>query len=386
MHIATPEAVEEEQIDECGVPRRPLQFSTCHYSNEELTKLFIERYGKKNQTTVDSGYLDDLSRKGWNAFTDSKGHNMINLKHGYGQVVTELEKIVGSEKIRLQEPVIKINYSESQVEITTKKNVYNAKCVLVTIPLGVLKKNHSSIFDPQLPEDKIHCIEELDLCQVNKFFIVFEYNVFDDDSKGLQIIWEEGTNIDLQSVNKHKIENEFYKTFTSYDVSPTMKNVLCTSLYGENALYSESLSDQALTDVLSEIFAKCFPEIQLPAIKQVVRSKWDSNPYTLGACSFVPPHFNTTDFDDFRTPIENKLFFAGEGTSSSYRSTVHGAYASGKCEAASIINAIQKLLEEPTPCEEQCGEIQDEKDLTACEEQCGEIQDEKDLTACDWNI
>lgn len=312
-------------------------------SNEDpaLARAAFDALLKEERINTACEDLNQLSARGWNSFADSKGDNMINLKYGYGKIVSELEKIVGSDKIHLQEPVTKINYSGSQVEITTKKGVYNAKCVLVTIPLGVLKENHQSLFEPQLADNKSGAIERLGYGLVNKFFIVFERNVFEDNSQGLQILWKEGIDIELQSVKKHRITTEFYKTFNSYEVAPTMKNVLYTFLYGENALFSEKLSDQALIDLFTEILAKGFPQIKLPRIKQLVRSKWGTNPYARGAYAHIKLGSSAQDVEALLEPIDNKVFFAGEGTSVDFISTVHGAYATGKREAALIISALQ---------------------------------------------
>ena len=42
-------------------------------------------------------------------------------------------------------------------------------------------------------------------------------------------------------------------------------------------------------------------------------------------------------------PVNNKLFFAGEATSSEYAATVHGAFLSGEREAKNILSAVPLL-------------------------------------------
>ncbi len=60
-----------------------------------------------------------------------------------------------------------------------------------------------------------------------------------------------------------------------------------------------------------------------------MRTKWTANEYTFGCYSYVGLTGSSDDYLTFETPIEDKLFFAGEHTIKDYRSSVHGAYLSG---------------------------------------------------------
>ena len=72
-----------------------------------------------------------------------------------------------------------------------------------------------------------------------------------------------------------------------------------------------------------------------------LRSKWNSNQFSLGSYSFV----KTGAFNEckiYSLPVNNKLFFAGEAINPKFMGTVHGAYISGRETA----NKITKRLNE----------------------------------------
>ncbi len=52
--------------------------------------------------------------------------------------------------------------------------------------------------------------------------------------------------------------------------------------------------------------------------------------------SFMSVGCTARDFDRVRAPLEGRLFFAGEGTTSKYYGYTHGAYLTGVDAAQSI--------------------------------------------------
>lgn len=83
-------------------------------------------------------------------------------------------------------------------------------------------------------------------------------------------------------------------------------------------------------------------------------TRWQTDPYCLGSYTYPALGQSLEDFDTLAEPIEDRVLFAGEGTSSDYFGTVHGALHSGIREAmrlggegavaSSIVNAGSKML------------------------------------------
>ena len=72
----------------------------------------------------------------------------------------------------------------------------------------------------------------------------------------------------------------------------------------------------------------------IPEPIAVRRSDWNASPYTGGSYSNPAVDSTPLDHDAFLEPVGERLYFAGEHTSSAYPSTVHGAYLSGLDAAA----------------------------------------------------
>ena len=75
---------------------------------------------------------------------------------------------------------------------------------------------------------------------------------------------------------------------------------------------------------LRNIFGSTIPA---PLDWQITR--WADDPFAWGSYSYLAPGTSSETLKELARPVDGKLFFAGEATSSDYQSTVHGAYLSG---------------------------------------------------------
>ena len=108
--------------------------------------------------------------------------------------------------------------------------------------------------------------------------------------------------------------NEFYKAYSSFTVVPKKPNVLFAFLVGNGSIYSESMSDECMIDVIAELFGIFFPNLNIPRPRNVIRSKWSSNGLVKGSYSFVKVGSTMNDVNTLAKPVNNKLFFIGEAT------------------------------------------------------------------------
>ncbi|WP_165065594.1 flavin monoamine oxidase family protein [Marisediminicola senii] len=77
----------------------------------------------------------------------------------------------------------------------------------------------------------------------------------------------------------------------------------------------------------------------VPAPAGVSRSAWSSDPYALGAFSFLGVGARPEHRDILAQPVDGRLFFAGEATSSLSPGTVSGARTSGIRAATELMDA-----------------------------------------------
>ncbi|MBA8847187.1 FAD-dependent oxidoreductase [Microcella alkalica] len=79
------------------------------------------------------------------------------------------------------------------------------------------------------------------------------------------------------------------------------------------------------------------PPVGAPRPSGVARSDWLGDSFSRGSSSYLPVGESPRLREDLAAPWRDRLFFAGEATSTDAPSTVHGALASGERAAAEIL-------------------------------------------------
>lgn len=213
------------------------------------------------------GQLSELSAIGTSQLTEVEyeGNDLVNLKNGYIKLIDHLSSEIQESAIKLNQHVVSINWV-GEISTVQAKSVeygdninYQGKFIVSSLPLGVLKANYFSLFSPPLPSNKLSSIQRLGFGTVNKFFLIFDKPYF-SKSSGVRLLWPEGYEIGL---NSHK-NSTFYKSFSEFLIVPNRPNILLGFLSGEDSIYSETLTDEELTDILTELFRSFFPKLNLP--------------------------------------------------------------------------------------------------------------------------
>lgn len=251
--------------------------------------------------------------------------NEVVFPQGYYQVVKSISKNI---EIKLNIDVKKIAYNNDYVEIIdSNDNFYTGSRVVVTVPLGILKKNHIE-FRPPLSSDYIHSIQEIGFGSFNKVFFELEQP--------------------LPFRLKSSVENisDFYwndtDCFNILDLSKIYQKPTYLMLFGGGkSKFIDNSTDRKVSDFIFNSLQKQFDRIPNKP-KKIIVTRWGVDPYSYGSFSF--PSLNHTDdlIKILHKPIRKLIFFAGEHCSLKYAGTVHGAYLSG-CEVA------EKILKEIIP-------------------------------------
>ncbi|MCP3673740.1 MAG: NAD(P)-binding protein [Gammaproteobacteria bacterium] len=239
---------------------------------------------------------------------------------GYDQIASALSKGLN---IRLNTKVTKIDYSKEEILVTTNTSSLKADYVLVTVPLGVLKKRVIE-FIPELPTEKLVAIDSLDMGILNKVYLKFPH-----------IFWD---NNDYQFGYISKQKGQFSAWLNL--AKTTGQPVLMAFNAGSFALKLESQSNAEITTkamtVLKTIYGDLIPE---PTDVRITR--WGQDPYSFGSYSYLTIDASNSMRNDLALSIDERVFFAGEATSEEYSATVDGAFLTGEREAEKIL-ALQQ--------------------------------------------
>lgn len=253
------------------------------------------------------GDIYQLSSKDFYDDEAFRGEDVI-VTNGYDNIAKHLAKGLD---IRLNTTVTSIDYSDNTILIGTNNGKYTADQILVTVPLGVLKKGAIQ-FTPSLPAQTQEAIHKLQMGAVNKFLLVWD-----------KAFWDEN----VQYMGYTPAERGKFNYFLNMK-NFAKANALMTFAFGDYSKQTEQMTDQAILEEimthLKHIYGK-----NIPQPTQFLRTKWNENPYSYGAYSFPAKGGSSGLFEVFEEAVNEQVFFAGEHTIRDYRGTVHGAYLSG---------------------------------------------------------
>lgn len=140
---------------------------------------------------------------------------------------------------------------------------YYANHVICTVPLGVLKDTHKTLFEPELPQYKVESIEHLLFGTVDKIFLEYDRPFLNKDISEVMLIWDA---MDENSVGGME-KNWFRKIYSFSKVSETL---LLGWISGKEAEYMETLSHNVVADVCTDILRKFLKDPFVPKPKNCV--------------------------------------------------------------------------------------------------------------------
>jgi len=280
--------------------------------NNRLWKYMLSAYLEFDT----GGDISSLSSKYFDDDEAFSGKDVI-VTNGYDKIANVLGQGLD---IRLNSRVTEINYTATKSLVKVNGDSIEADYVIVSVPLGVLKKN-SIVFTPTLPTDKQSAIQNTKMGNVNKFLFIWKIP-----------FWE--TNVQYIGYTPD-IKGKFNYFMNMLKFLPTT-NSLMTFAFGDYATVTETMTDaQIISEVMAQLKTIYGNGISNPT--NLLRTKWGQNINSFGSYCFATNGTTSADFDTMEKEISNKLFFAGEHTIRDYRGTVHGAYLSGIREADKII-------------------------------------------------
>ena len=281
------------------------------YTNDRLWRFFLSTY-----ITFDLGDLDKISSLLYNEGEEFGGKEVIST-NGYDTIPKFLS--IGLD-VQLNERVTSIDYSGDKVKVAHNGIVSEADYVLVTVPLGVLKKN-SIQFTPALPAAKQTAIAKVGMNCVNKFLLTWDTAFWDD----------------VQYISYTPEARDKFNYFVNVKKFHPTVNALMTFAYADYARQTETMSDAQVSDEIMAHLRDMYGN-GIPDPTHILRTKWSTNENVYGSYSFTAVGTEMRHFDDLAEAVNDKLFFAGEHTEIDYFSTAHGAYLSGIREAQKIID------------------------------------------------
>ncbi len=263
--------------------------------------------------------LSDVSYASFDVGKEFAGGDVL-FRDGYSQII---EILAEGADVRLGDPVNTVAYNGTLAKVSTANDIsYSAKTILVTVPLGVLKKGYIK-FIPELPEEKIQAINTLGMGVLNKTYLLFDDVFWDTEEDIIGYIQEDGKW--AETVNLYPAINQ---------------PVLVMFNAGDQAEEIELLSDDETVADALVVLANIYGVEKLTPVVDSIITRWSSDQWSGGSYSYLPKGASDDIYQALAESVEN-VFFAGEATSKDYPATVHGAYLSGVRAAKEIAKMLR---------------------------------------------
>lgn len=237
---------------------------------------------------------------------------------GYDQIPRGLAQGLD---IRFGQRVLRVDHDGGSVRVETDNGTFRTDRAVVTLPLGVLQSG-DVVFTPQLPEAKRAALARLRMGVLDRVALLFPSRFWPDDRHFLGYI------------SGFKGEFPVFLNVRRYAEA----TALLGFMGGDFARSQERLPDIEVVGrvmgVLRGMFGRGVPD----PLGHVV-ARWAADPFARGSYSHLPPGATSRDYDALAEPVGDRLFFAGEATTSRYPATVHGALLSGRREAERLARA-----------------------------------------------
>ncbi len=237
---------------------------------------------------------------------------------GYDRVAAYLARHLSVERgVTVRRLVLRT----SGVRVETSAGVFQARAVVVTVPLGALK--HEAIdFVPRLPEQHEQAIDRLGVGVLSKTFLQFEKPFWPIDED-----WQEFLG------PRHGAWAEWFS------LAKTGPAVLVAFHGGDRARTIESApADDIRSDAMQTLRSMFGHGIPAPVAMKT--TDWSLDRFAHGSYSTNAVGSTRADRVTLGEPVAGRIFFAGEATEPDYSSTVHGAYRTGLRVARQVVAEI----------------------------------------------
>ncbi|XP_013788082.1 peroxisomal N(1)-acetyl-spermine/spermidine oxidase-like [Limulus polyphemus] len=242
--------------------------------------------------------------------------------------------------------IFRINWTDPKCKVSCLNGkVFEEDHVILTVPLGVLKKKCTSMFNPSLPRQNLEAIVRTGFGLVGKIFLEFERPFWKvGDLTYLHLAW------DKAEWEKMKIDpNQWIASVSGFEEVLNNPKVLLGWIAGPHSEYVKKVSDEEIIETCTTCLRRFLNDPSIPSPVRILRSKWCSDILFGGSYSFLTPNSLPGDIDILATPLPSvtnlRLLFAGEATHPSYFSTTHGARLSGQPKASRLVrNALKVKL------------------------------------------
>ncbi|XP_017481757.1 PREDICTED: spermine oxidase-like [Rhagoletis zephyria] len=327
-----------------------------------VAREFFENFIKIERSETAAG-VEEMSAQGFENYIPCDGDYLLHFDNGfleYLRILLEADEF-GNDLGLLEDKIIfgirvkevTWNRADFKAQVTCENTsaVFLVDHVIVTVSLGVLKRNAAQLFNPELPISKQRAIEGIGYGSIMKLFLEFPTPFWNSKWMGLAMLWREEDLLELRESARAWLEN----IYGFYRVA-NQPCVIVGWLVGSQIPQVETMPDIEVKEGCMYLLRRFLPQCNIPDPIDFIKSVWDTNPNFYGTSSFrslkteelctgavelaqpitvlaEAPNFLVETHLQGGLAVKPVILFAGEATHETHFGTVHGAVESGIREA-----------------------------------------------------
>lgn len=299
-----------EAIGDAGRAGRDVSLADITARDSRWTGLFD--YMASIWSSRDS---DQISTLDLHRYTDTDEDWPV--REGYGALIARWGADV---PIELNSAVRTLDWSGRDLRLETARGTVTARSAIVTVSTGVLAADDIR-FTPSLPDWKRAAVHGVPLGVHNRICLPLERNPFGEDTPEL-----------FTALAEEDVPMAFWIRPFGYDYVVAITG-------GRFAAWLEHAGVEASADYALQRLKGVFGNDVVRHIGRPIVTAWGGDPWTRGAYSVAEPG-QADRRAALARPLDDRVYFAGEATSRTFFSTVHGAYRSGCETAAAVADAL----------------------------------------------
>ena len=301
---------------------------------ERVDRYDVEDYGDKSARAISKSRnkWDDLAHLVLGEYEAGVGTDKLSAEDFQNQIGTGVEWMVpqgmaagifaalGPVPVELNTTVSKISWGGKRVKVQTNNGELNAAAVIITVPTDIISDG-TIAFDPALPNWKMSAYQACPMGVLDKITLQFTpaFNkLFDEAETTTAYIQHNGVWWD------HLLR--------PFDLA---LDIAFTGGQQSRDLAREADPQSAAIDLAVGVLVDAFgSEIKSMFVKGHF-TNWSADPFARGAYAYAKIGKSRLR-EKIATPVENRLFFAGEACVPQWATQAPAAYLSGRKAAKKV--------------------------------------------------
>ena len=238
--------------------------------------------------------------------------NDLAVATGFGNLVARYGIDVS---VSLNTAVRKVDWSGRDIKLHTTKGIVRTQKIILTVSTGVLATQEIE-FSPALPDWKLDAVQGLPLGSSTRIALMFDTPLLHELPAAFTVRTDGDDPLDFRN-------------------RPFGYDYVEISAGGRKAEWMEKSGERATIDYILEKLRHVAGNQAVPNPVRHIVSAWNGDPWVKGSYSCARPGA-ANQRPVLAQPVDDRIFFAGEATSSDFYASVHGACITGQVAARAV--------------------------------------------------